>query len=840
MIDRERTEQKLGFDKIRTMVQTLCSTETAKNMVFDASFSVNRDEVVGLLSLTDEMRVITMLESGFPDNGYVETSDFLKHLEHSTYYLDIASISKLRTSLDTLRQIIGFFNKTKEGAYPNMKRLIGNVVLFPEVSRRIDSILDRFGEIKDDASDNLFTIRRAIKDKEGTISKRINSLLRQGQHEGIIDLDMSVSVREGRMLLPVTASNKKKIPGFVVDESATGKTLYIEPMEIVELNNVLKELYFAQQREILKILVDFSDFLRPYCDDLLLSSGLLAQIDFIWAKARFALSISAGMPVISTVKEFNLKNARHPLLERALVKEGKKIVPLTLSLTKNKHILLISGPNAGGKSVCLKTVGLLQYMLQCGFLISASESSELTLFEDIFVDIGDEQSIENDLSTYSSHLRNMKNILKEATDNSLVLIDEFGAGTEPTAGGAIAEAILEEIEKKGCFGVITTHYGNLKFYASGSKGVINGGMQFDVQNIMPLFKLETGTPGSSFAFELAKKMGLPEQLVKSAEAKAGTDFVDMERHLKKIAKNKRAWEERLAKIKTTDRTLDSITNKYQKELSDIQQVKKQILNDAKAQAAQLLADANKKIEATIKEIRESQADKEKTRIIRKELSSFEKMVKEAPESAGDDKVDRKMEQLIQRKERRDKRKRDREKNQAVAPKTIKNRPKQENLGILKKGDKVKVKGGYLMGEVIQIDDKNVSIAIGSVLSIMALSKVEKISNNEYSSGAAVKGIQKHFSVTESDDISNRRLNFTPSLDLRGERLEQALEKVTRFMDDAIMVGIGEVKILHGKGNGILREEIRKYLKSMWGITAFRDEHIAHGGSGITIVNLDSL
>lgn len=838
MIDRDRTENKLGFDKIRSMVQTLCSTESAKNMVFDASFSVDRDSVVNLLSLTDEMRVITMLENNFPDSGYVETSAFLKHLEHSTYYLDIASIVKLKTSLETLRQIIAFFSKTKEGAYPNMKRLIEHVVLFPEVSRRIDSILDRFGEIKDNASDELFTIRRAIKDKEGTISKRINALLRKGQQEGIIDIDASVSVREGRMLLPVTASNKRKVPGFVVDESATGKTLYIEPMEIVELNNLLKELHFAQQREILKILVDFSDFLRPYGQDLLLSSELLAQIDFIWAKARFAISISAGMPIISMDKEFNLKNGRHPLLERALNKEGKKIVPLNLSLNKNKHILLISGPNAGGKSVCLKTVGLLQYMLQCGFLIPASESSELTLFKDIFIDIGDEQSIENDLSTYSSHLRNMKNILKEATDNSLVLIDEFGAGTEPTAGGAIAEAILEEIEKKGCFGVITTHYGNLKFYASGSKGVINGGMQFDVQNIMPLFKLETGIPGSSFAFELAKKMGLPEQLVKSAEEKAGTDFVDMERHLKKIAKNKRAWEERLAKIKNTDRTLESITDKYQKELSDIQQVKKQILSEAKAEATQLLADANKKIEATIKGIKESQADKEKTKIIRKELSLFEMSVKEAPSYEGDDKVARKMEQLIERKKRSDKRKRDREKNESVAPDPKKIAPKQESLGTLQKGDKVRVKGGDLMGEIIQIDEKNVSLAIGSVLSKMALSKVEKISNKEYSGGSG-KDIKRHFSVTESEDVTNRRLNFTPTLDLRGERLEQALEKVTRFMDDAIMVGIGEVKILHGKGNGILREEVRKYLKTMWGITAFKDEHISHGGSGITVVNLDN-
>lgn len=837
MRDRVRIEQKLGFDKIRGMVQALCSTETAKDMVLDATFSAEPSRVKNLLSLTDEMRVITMLESGFPDSGYVETTHFLKQLENDNFYLDVASIVKLRTSLETLRQIILFFSKSKEGAYPNMKRLIENILLFPEITRRIDSILDRFGEVKDNASDSLFAIRKSIREKEGTISKRINTLLKKGQKEGVIDLEATISVREGRMLLPVAASNKKKIPGFVVDESATGKTLYIEPMEIVELNNLLKELYFAQQREILKILVEFSDFLRPYREELLLSSGLLAQIDFIWAKARFALSIEAGMPVINEERELNLKNARHPLLERALKKEGKKIIPLTLSLNKNKHILLISGPNAGGKSVCLKTVGLLQYMVQCGFLIPASESSELTLFKDFFIDIGDEQSIENDLSTYSSHLSNMNAILKNATDNSLVLIDEFGAGTEPTAGGAIAEAILEEIEQRGCFGVITTHYGNLKLYASSSRGVINGGMQFDVGNIMPLFKLETGAPGSSFAFELAKKMGLPEQLVKSAKEKAGTEFVDIERHLKKISRNRRAWEARLAKIKTTDKTLENITEKYQKELSGIQEIKKQVLDEAKAQAAELLAQANKKIEATIKEIKESQANKEKTKIARKQLSTFEKRVKESEESETDHKVARKMEQLIRRKEKSEKRKREREKSDSVVPSQKNSAPNKKSLGPLEKGDKVRVKGGMLMGEIIEIDKKNVTLAIGSVMSKMALSKVEKISNNEYLGGAS-KGVKKQFSVIESEDVSQRRLNFTPNLDLRGERLEQALDKVTRFIDDATMVGVSEVKILHGKGNGILREEIRKYLKSMWGITSFRDEHISHGGAGVTIVDLD--
>ncbi len=830
MNSKERTESKLGFDKIRAMVQSLCSSEAAKRMVAEAEFTDNHSIVSENLCLTDEMRVISMLETGFPDSGYVDISHFLIQLEHTSYYLDLLSISKLRTALDTLRLISHFFKNSSDDKYPGLKQLIKPLVLFPEVSRRIDSIIDRFGEVKDNASDDLYLIRKAIKEKEGAISRKINSLLKIGQQEGIIDSDSTVSVREGRMLLPVSASNKKKIPGYVVDESASGKTLYIEPMEVVELNNLVKELHFAEQREILKILVQFSDFLRPYREELLVSAEILTRIDFIWAKARFAISIGAGKPVISQSKELNLRNARHPLLERALAKEGKKMVPLTFTLNKDKHILLISGPNAGGKSVCLKTAGLLQYMLQCGFLVPASESSEISLFDSVFIDIGDEQSLENDLSTYSSHLLNMKNILKDATANSLVLIDEFGAGTEPTAGGAIAESILEQIEQIGCFGIITTHYGNLKFYASGSRGVINGGMQFDVQNIKPLFKLEIGTPGSSFAFELARKMGLPESIVKGAEQKAGSDFVDMERHLKKIARNRRAWEERLAKIKSTDKTLENITDRYQKELSEIKLLKKEILTKAQEEASAILDAANKKIESTIKEIRESQADKEKTKILRKEILSFAKEIQDISNEAVDDKIERKMEQLIRRKERREQKKKE-------PVKLINNSTAKTYQQPLKQGDKVKIKGGDIIGEILKIEDKYISVAIGSVISRLSPSKIERLSGNEFSELSKSAG-RKTFSVSESAGISQRKLEFKPQIDVRGERLEQAIEIVTRFIDDALMVGVSEVKILHGKGNGVLREELRKYLKTMFGITNTRDELLEMGGSGITVVKLD--
>lgn len=836
MKNRERTEQKLGFDKIRLSVESLCSTELAREMVRGASFCLDYKEVREKLLLTDEMRAISLLENGFPDSGFVDTTNFIKQLEHTSYYLDIASVSKLRVSLETIRQILFFFKSTKDGLYLNLKRLIEPVVLYPEIVRRIDSILDRFGEIKDTASEDLQIIRRAIREKESTISKKINSILRKGQQEGFIDSDASVSVRDGRMLIPVLAGNKKKIPGFIADESASGKTLYIEPAEIVELNNLVKELHFAEQREIIKILTQFSDFLRPYRDELLHSAHILSLIDFIWAKARYAISINAGMPVISEARELSIKNARHPILERALKKEGKEIVPLNLSLTKERRILLISGPNAGGKSVCLKTVGLLQYMLQCGFLVPESESSEIALFDEIYIDIGDEQSIENDLSTYSSHLNNMKKILLEATDKSLILIDEFGAGTEPTAGGAIAEAILETLERRGCFGIITTHYGNLKFYASSSSGVLNGGMQFDVQNIKPLFKLETGIPGSSFAFELARKIGLPDDLVKRAEEKAGTDFVDLERHLKKIARNRRAWEEKLAKIKSTDRTLESITDKYQKELSEIQVLKKRIIDDAKSEATELIAQANKKIEATIKEIRESQAQKERTKDVRRDLTSFEKLIENKTREEGDDIIAKKMEQLLKRKERREEKRRERP--NSPKPEPINKLQIKESEKPLKAGDKVKVKGSALIGEVIKIEGNSVSLAVGSVISKVSSNKIEKISSNEFSQLTGGK-VKKAFSINESESISKRKLEFKPSIDVRGERLEQAIDIVTRFVDDALMVGASEIKILHGKGNGILREELRKYIKTIGGVISVRDEHIEMGGSGITIVTLET-
>lgn len=836
MIHPEKIEPKIGFDKVREIIASKCSTEYGRNRTAEECFSTDPQEVVKRLSLTDEMRLIYIFESSFPDSGFSDCLPFLIPLQAGYSYIDLISLNKLKETLETLRKILSFFKNTKEGEYPTLKKMSEPIMTFPEVSRRIDTILDRFGEVRDNASDSLFEIRRSIREKEGTISRRIQNILKKAQEDGIADSEASISVRDGRMLIPVVVGNKKKLPGFVYDESASGKTAFIEPMEIVELNNQVRELHFAEQREIIRILTEFTEFLRPYLPEIILSAEYMGELDFIRAKATVASRFAAGKPVISTNGELRLQRARHPLLEENLRKEGKNIVPLDLVLNRDKSILLISGPNAGGKSVCLKTVGLLQYMLQWGLLISTAESSELRLFKDIFIDIGDNQSIENDLSTYSSHLLNMKNILDEAGEDSLVLIDEFGSGTEPAAGGAIAEEILSELEKRGCYGVITTHYTNLKLYAGNSQRVVNGAMLFDVQKIEPLFKLEMGLPGNSFAFELARKMGLPENIVHGAEERAGQDFVTIERNLRKIARNKKQLEERLARIKTTDKTLESITEKYEKELGDIKSVRKGIIEEAKREAQEILAQANKKIEATIKEIRESQADKEKTKLIRKELNTFSLEMTQESNTATDAQIEKKMNQIIERKKRQQQRKEERERRKndpsenIVATVEAEKRP-----AVIEVGTKVKVKGGNVAGEVVKIAGKNVSIAIGEIITKMSIDKVEPLSVKQY---------KEHFkpaerkSTYDTSSLSERRLNFQPNIDIRGKRLDEAIEIVTRFIDDAIMVDMGQVSILHGKGNGILREEIRKYLKITPGVKSFRDEHIERGGTGITIVELD--
>ena len=656
----DRIEHILGFDRIRKIISDRCSTEYAVERTAAETFSTNEKEIRRRLLLTDEMRLIVMFEESFPSNGYIDCVGFLQMLENSGANIDLTSLGKLRTMLETLRKVSMFFSNIKDGVYPNLKRMVAQIALFPEVQQRIDSILDKFGNVKDTASDGLYDIRRQLKEKEGAVSKRINMILRKAQSEGLVDSDAAIVMRDGKMLIPVSSANKRKIQGFVYDESSSGKTTFIEPAEIVEITNEINELHFAETREIAKILYDFSDWIRPSVPDLLKGAKCIGELDFLIAKAQTSLDFVAGMPIISENGEMNLRKARHPLLERSLHKEGKQIVPLTVTLTPEKHILLISGPNAGGKSVCLKTVGLLQYMFQWGMLIPTSETSEMVIFDRIMADIGDGQSIDNDLSTYSSFLASMKEMLAEADSKTLVLIDEFGSGTEPAAGGAIAEAILSEMDSRGVYGVITTHYTNLKLYASGADtGVINGAMQFDVKNIAPLFKLEMGLPGNSFAFELARKMGLPEAIIKDAENRAGEEFVGIERNLRKIARNRKALDEKLQKIRNTDKTLENITGKYQKELEAIKKMKQDILDEAKREAEDIVKGANRQVEQTIRKIKESQAAKAETKAARGDLQDFVNALarkKEQDSQNREDYIAEKLRQVSERQQRQQMRK----------------------------------------------------------------------------------------------------------------------------------------------------------------------------------------
>ena len=812
-------EAKLGFDKIRKTISDRCMTDYAAEKVAGEEFSADASVIGRRLKLTDEMRLVMMFEENFPSTGYIDAIPFLSALEKPGSCIDVLSLGKLKTATDTIRRILHFFGSIKDEVYPELKRMASPVRSFPEVQRRIEGILDKYGDIKDSASDRLQEIRSAIRSKEAAISKRAGAILRQAQEAGITDADASVNIRDGKFLIPVSSSSKRKLPGFVYDESASGKTTFIEPAEIIELENDISALHFEEAREIQKILYDFTEFLRPYIPELLKGAAFLGETDFLMAKAQTALDFIAGMPVISTDGSLSLRKARHPLLEKALKAEGRNMVPLTITLTPTKRMLLISGPNAGGKSVCLKTTGLLQYMFQWGMLIPTSETSELPIFDRISVSIGDNQNLENDLSTYSSFLADMRDMLATADDRTLVLIDEFGSGTEPAAGGAIAEAILSELDKRGVYGVITTHYTNLKLYAS-SQGahVTNGAMLYDSSKIEPMFKLEIGLPGNSFAFELARKMKLPEPIVKDAESRAGDEFVGMERNLRRIARNRRALDEKLQKVKHSDRELTELTEKYGKELEDIRRQREAILAEARREAEEIVRQAGRQVEKTIREIREAQAEKEQTKAARLELQGFlggleQKKAKE--QKSREEYLDRKLDQLQKRRKKKE-----------TAP------VKEQKQEPLKVGEKARIKDNGLVGEVAKISNRSVTLIIGNVTSTMSPDKVERISSNEFRE-ASRKAFAAPMQKVDSS-ITERKLNFSPELDIRGERLADALNTVMHYIDDAIMLNVGSVRIIHGKGTGVLREEIQKYLRSIPGLSV-SDEDVRQGGTGVTVV-----
>lgn len=825
MIYPANFEQKVGFDRLREQVAALCTIRGGRERLCAEQFSTSQADVERRLALADEMRRLLEMEHDFPDDEFVDVDYILSKLKIEGSFLEVEEVVLLRRALASAGAIAGFILGRGEELYPELRLRSRGIEAFPEIVRAIDGIVDQYGKIRDDASPELQQIRRMILEREGQAAKRLQQVLSNAKKAGIVEADAMLSIRDGRAVIPVAAANKRKLQGFIHDESATGKTFYVEPVEVVEINNELKELEYAERREIVRILSAFTDSIRPEADRIALIGDYLSDLDMIRAKARWAVANGAVKPIVSTDDRLVLRNARHPLLQQTLRAQGKQVVPLDLQLDKRRHILVISGPNAGGKSVCLKTTGIIQYMFQCGFLVPASENSELPLFRNLMIDIGDEQSIDDDLSTYSSHLLNMKNMLAGASSATLVLIDEFGSGTEPVIGGAIAEAILERLLAKGCYGVITTHYANIKYYASNAEGIANGAMMFDVQHIRPLFRLETGKPGSSFAVEIARKIGLPEEIIRIAGEKAGSDHINIEKQLREIARDKHYWEQKRDRIRLTDRKVEELEQTYAEQLAKIKSERQEILKKAKQEAQRLIADANKQIENTIRTIREAQAEKELTRLARRELDDFRDAVEQADTAEKDAQVAREIERIERRRQRRIERKTQRGEAQAAAA------PEPPKPREVETGSKVRMAGQDMVGVVQSVKGKKVQVAFGQILTTVDKKLLTVVSNSEFREATRPQTARTVVSV----DISARKLNFRDHIDVRGMRAAEALDAVQDFVDDALMVGVGSVSILHGKGTGALKEEIRRYLRTVPEVESAKDEHADRGGAGITIV-----
>ena len=786
-------------------------------MQFQTSF----DTIDRLLHETEEFTHILQTEDNFPADYFFDIRSSLQRIRIEGTFLDETELFNLRRSLETIRHIVGFFINEEESPYPHLQALAGNVVVFPQLLSRIDQIIDKFGHVKDNASTELSQIRRELNRTLSSISRSLNMILRNAQSEGIVDKEVSPTLREGRLVIPVIPAYKRRIKGIVHDESASGKTVYIEPAEVVEANNRIRELEGEERREIIRILTLFTDELRPHLAEIAHSYEFLADIDFIRAKALFAIEINALLPHFENCRQIEWYHAIHPLLFLSLKKQNKQVVPLDIALTPQQRILLISGPNAGGKSVCLKTTGLLQYMLQCGLLIPVYENSHTGIFDHIFIDIGDEQSIENDLSTYSSHLTNMKFFVKNCNESSLLLIDEFGGGTEPQIGGAIAEVLLDRFNRKKAFGVITTHYQNLKQFAEDTQGIVNGAMLYDRHMMQPLFKLSIGNPGSSFAIEIARKIGLPEDVIADASEKVGSDYIDMDKYLQDIVRDKRYWENKRQNIRHQEKQLEEITQRYADNLQEIEKERKRILKEAKQKAEQLIAESNARIENTIRAIKEAEAEKEKTKMARQELHSFKKGLQKNDEN--DDAISRKIAKIKAKEEKKNHSKKEAD---AETSKTT----------TISVGDAVCLKGQTTVGEISAIQGNKATVIFGHIKSSVHIERLEKVSRNRLKREQAIKATFVSEDTTNS--MREKSLHFHREIDIRGFRADEALQALVYFIDDAIQVGAEQVRILHGTGTGALRQTVREYLKGATGIRSFHDEHVQFGGAGITVVELE--
>lgn len=812
MILPENFEAKTGFLKIKQILHSLTLSPLGDGWVDAISFKSEFETIVTELNQTKEF--VQILSSGeeFPQEAFYDMRETLQKISIEGMFIEESELFNLRRSLETIGKIVMFFNEKEEEEYFYLKDLTKDVFTFRDIIRMIDRILDKFGHIKDDATPELKSIRQNIIGLQSNISKTISSIMRIAQENGFVEKETKPAIRDGRLVIPVNPSFKRKIRGIVHDESATGKTVYIEPEEAVEINNKIRELISEEKREIIKILTNISNELRPRIPEMLVSYDFLGQIDFIRAKALFALDTDCTLPKVISDTIIDWSWAKHPILFLNHRANGKEVVPLDISLDKTQRILVISGPNAGGKSVCLKTVGLLQYMMQCGMLVPLHPSSQMGIFDNIFLDIGDEQSIENDLSTYSSHLTNMKQFAKNCNEKSLLLIDEFGSGTEPKIGGAIAEALLNLFNERKVFGVITTHYTNLKNFAKEHEGVINGAMLYDRHKMSPLFKLEIGNPGSSFAIEIARKIGLPESVIHEAINHVGEDYVNMDKYLQDIVRDKRYWEGKRQNIRQKEKKIEELEERYEQELSDLSKQRKEVLREAKMESERILSQANAAIENTIRKIKESQADKEKTKAARQELQKRQKENDALTEKKHE--IDLKIERIRQRE-----------------------KPKKENVKspeepLYKVGQNVRIKGQSNVGSILEVKGESATIAFGFLKTSVQLNKLEVVSKNQ------IKKEQKKSSYVSDQtikDIHKKNLNFKREIDVRGMRGDEALQAVSYFIDDAVMLNIEQVRILHGTGTGVLRLLIRDFLKTQPAVASAADEHVEFGGAGITVV-----
>ena len=818
MIYPNNFESKTGFEKIRQQLHSLTLSPLGDEWIDNIAFTTNYETILENLNQTNEFTQVITEEEDFPQDAFFDLREPLERITIEGMFIEEADLFSLRRTLDTIGRIQKFFAEKDEERFYYLKELAKDVFVFPDLIRAIDRIIDKFGHIKDDASPELLTIRRQIMSAQSSISKTVSAILQRAQGDGFVDKDTKPAIRDGRLVIPVNPAFKRKIKGIVHDESATGKTVFIEPEAAVEINNRIRELMTEERHEVIRILTQISNELRPRIPEMLDSLEFMGHIDFIRAKALFALDTESVLPRIQRETIIDWSWAKHPVLFLNHRANGKKVEPLDISLDKEKRILVISGPNAGGKSVCLKTVGLLQYMMQCGLLVPLHKTSIMGIFENILIDIGDEQSIENDLSTYSSHLTHMKQFCKSCNERTLILIDEFGSGTEPKIGGAIAEALLNLFNQKKSFGVITTHYTNLKNFAKEHEGVINGAMLYDRHEMRPLFKLEIGNPGSSFAVEIARKIGLPESVIDEAINNVGEDYVNMDKYLQDVVRDKRYWEGKRQNIRQKEKRIEELEAKYEEELSHLSQQRKEILQEAKGEAKQILDQANAAVENTIRKIKESQADKEKTKEARKELEAFKQKANE--EEGKKSKVDEKIERLQQKERNRQKQNKETEK------------PKEKEITV---GQTVRLKGQKSPGTVLEIKGNNALVGFGGLKTNVKLSQLEAVSNNMLKKEASQKS--SYISEQTTADIRERNLKFKREIDVRGMRGDEALQAVSYFIDDAIMLNVDQVRILHGTGTGALRSLIRDYLKAIPEVQSAVDEHVEFGGAGITVVKM---